>query len=180
MIFSSAGHGGSDPGAIANGYREADLTIEFRDLLNKELTELGAKFISDKDGETLGAYLGRIKTGDGSIIHEVHFNAATPAATGIEVVIPDRHTREEFNCAFELAAAIQKHTGLKLRGDKGVITEGQTHRGKLGLMRPEGINLLTEMCFISNANDLKQYFQAKEAIAKDFAIILKKYDDAKA
>lgn len=179
MIFNSAGHYKQDPGAVANGYKEADLTIEFRDLLNKELKALGAKTISDKDEENLGEYLSRIKTGDGSVVHEVHFNAATPSATGIEIVIPDRHTTDEFNCARELAAAINQFTGLKLRGDKGVITESATHRGKLAVMRPEGLNVLTEMCFISNPNDLEKYFAAKHSIAKAFAVILKKYDDAK-
>jgi N-acetylmuramoyl-L-alanine amidase len=36
-IFLSAGHGGTDPGAVANGYNERDLAIELRSLIVTEL-----------------------------------------------------------------------------------------------------------------------------------------------
>lgn len=180
MIFNSAGHNKiGDPGACANGHQEADLTIDLRNLINKHLENLGAKFVGDKDNETLGQYLSRIQPGNGSVVYETHFNAATPAATGVEVVIPDRHTTHEYDAAKEIASAISCLTGLSLRGKlkNGVITESETARGKLGLMREEGINLLSEVCFISNKSDLDKYFAAKDAIALRIAQILKKYDD---
>ena len=176
MIFISAGHFKKDPGAVANGYKEAELTIEFRDLIIAELEKLGAKFISDRDDENLGEYLGRIKTGNGSVVCEIHFNAAAPSATGVEVIIPNRYTTEEFDCAAELALAIQSSTGLVLRGRKGVKSESETHRGSLALMRKEGITVLPEMCFISNINDLNKYFSKKNEIAAKFAEILTKYE----
>lgn len=177
MIFISAGHHDKDPGAIANGHKESDLAKDLRDLIIEQLKLLGCKFISDRDEENLSEYIGRIKTGNGSVVCEIHFNAANPQATGIEVIIPNRHTQEEFDCAKELALSLHLSTGLVLRGNKGVKSELETHRGSLALMRKEGITVLPEICFISNAWDLEKYIPKKKEIAIKFAEILKKYDD---
>ena len=52
-IFLSAGHGGNDVGAVGNGYKEADLTIELRDLTLKYLKQLGAKVVIDDNKNAL-------------------------------------------------------------------------------------------------------------------------------
>lgn len=178
MIFLSAGHHLKDPGAIGvGGVKEADLTMELRNLIMVELSKKGVKAITDDDRETLGQYLSRIKPGTGSVVCEIHFNAGPPTATGVEVVIPSRggdaqERAKEAEYGAKIAAAISKHTGLKLRGTKGVITEAQSHRGSLGLMREEGINLLVEVCFITSQLDLSFYKRFKERIAADVAAIL--------
>ena len=87
MVFISAGHTPFgikvDPGAVGNGFREADLAVEFRDLVIKNCLSLGLKVIQDKDDERLGDYLDRIKTGSGSVVVEFHFDAAaSSSATG--------------------------------------------------------------------------------------------------
>jgi N-acetylmuramoyl-L-alanine amidase len=182
MLFISAGHntkGKKDPGAVANGHEEANLTAEFRNIQLQYLASRGIKAISDKDEESLATYLKRIQTGTGSVVFESHFNAATPAATGIEIVIPERHTREEYECAKEMALAAHKLLKLPLRGKNkdGVITEAETARKSLALMRKEGINILSEICFITNANDLKAYFANKGKLVQVWCDILIKYDE---
>ena len=62
MIFISAGHntGGlkPDPGAVANGFTEAKLAVEIRDLTVKELKkDASLKVVTDRDDERLGEYL---------------------------------------------------------------------------------------------------------------------------
>ncbi len=52
-IIISAGHGGSDPGAVANGHTERDLAIEFRELLVKDLLLLGVKPLIDDNKNAL-------------------------------------------------------------------------------------------------------------------------------
>ena len=80
MIFPSAGHNPNglkpDPGAIGNGYREADLAVEFRNLVVSVLKAKKIAVITDKDDERLGDYLKRINTGNGSVVLEFHFDAA--------------------------------------------------------------------------------------------------------
>ena len=160
MIFNSAGHHRKDSGAVATHrgvkYQENTLMMEFRDLINKRITERGYKFISDSDDETLSQYLNRIKPGTGSVIFEGHLNSATSnKATGIEIIIPNNASQAEVSIAGMLAQGLHRITGLPLRnGGTGVITETQSARGSLAIMRKPGINLLAEYGFINNFNDL--------------------------
>jgi N-acetylmuramoyl-L-alanine amidase len=178
MIFVSAGHnpGGvkPDPGAIGNGKREADLTLEFRNLVTAELHKQGAKFITDNDNERLGEYLSRIKTGTGSVVLEFHFDAAANAkATGTTVLIGGDADKNDKDFAKELAEATAAILGIK---NRGVISETESHRGRLGLMKEEGILALLEICFISNPSDLSAYEKYKTFLAAKIAAILIKYE----
>lgn len=91
MIYLSAGHNkrlaGADPGAVYGNIKEADLTVELRDLIIEKLTGLNAKFITDSDDETLQAYIARIKPGSGSVLCELHFNSSVNLASGTETII---------------------------------------------------------------------------------------------
>jgi len=75
-VFISAGHNPQgikkDSGAVANGFHEADLNVDFRNLVLAECKKLGLKTINDNDSETLGQYLSRIQTGSGSVVLEFH------------------------------------------------------------------------------------------------------------
>jgi LysM repeat protein len=59
-----------------------------------------------------------------------------------------------------------------LRGNKGVRTEIESHHGKLGWMRMNCNNLLLEVCFISNNEDMESYQKNKEVLAKRIAQFL--------
>jgi len=176
MIFISAGHHLKDPGAVANGVQENLLTIDLRNLVTQSLTKLGAKYIIDKDTETLAQYLGRIKSGTGSVICELHFNAGSTKAEGMEVLIPERNTEEERTLGAAICDAGHATMGLRYRG---VFDETKSHRKRLGLMRKEGINVLVEVCFITNKSDLEKYEGGKGLFAQKLAELLKKYDDMK-
>lgn len=179
MIFISAGHNPkgikTDPGAIGNGYREADLTIEIRDLVCKELDTLGVKYIKDSDDETLAQYLQRVQTGNASVVIEFHFDAAaTNTATGATSIVETEADRLDKTFAKEIVDATSKCLNIR---NRGVISEADTHRGKLGLMREEGIICLLEVGFISNPNDVNAYQCNKQALAMILAPIIKKYED---
>lgn len=182
MIFLSAGHNykkpNPDPGAMAthNGitYKEADLTIELRDLIAMELDKLGAKYILDRDDESLADYLKRIKPGDASVLCELHFNSAAKLATGVETIVKTAPTVDEMKLAAELNQAIVIETGLF---NRGVKTEAQSHRGRLAVLHTAaGISVLPEICFINNPMDIGKYQSAKKLIAWRFAAVLSKYD----
>ena len=179
MVFISAGHNPKgikvDPGAVGNGYKEADLAVEFRDLVIKECLRIGLKVIQDKDDERLGDYLERIKTGNGSVVIEFHFDAAaSSSATGTTALIEAEADRLDKAFAKELVELTSKTFGIK---NRGVITEKESHRGSLGLMREEGIICLLELCFISNKQDVQLYKANKEKLAFSIARVLKKYED---
>ena len=179
MVFCSAGHNLKgikvDPGAVGNGFREADLAVEFRDLVIKECLKLGLKVIQDKDDERLGDYLERIKTGNGSVVVEFHFDAAaSSSATGTTSLIEAEADRLDRAFAKELVELTSKTLGIK---NRGVITEKESHRGSLGLMREEGIICLLELAFISNKQDVSLYKENKEKLAFSMAGVIKKYED---
>ena len=183
MIFLSAGHHLKDPGAVSNGLQENLLTIELRDMIVRELQSSGKvldkDFKIDDDKETLSQYLQRIKTGNGSVVFELHFDASGLAeATGTTMLIPAREWTKEFiieeKFGKEVVNCCSTILGIK---NRGVIDETQSHRGKLGLMREEGINGLLEVCFITNKEDLRKYNLNKKVLAKLIAELLIKYDE---
>jgi len=178
MIFISAGHNPKgikiDPGAVGNGYHEADLAVEFRNLVIAELKKKNAPYVSDNDDERLGQYLERIKTGSASVVLEFHFDASDkPTATGTTSLVGSDADRLDYAFAKELVEKTAFRLGIKSRG---VINESQSHRGRLALMRENGIVCLLELCFISNINDLNAYHENKEGLAKEIADIVIKYD----
>ena len=178
MIFISAGHNPKgikqDPGALGNGFHEADLAVEFRNLVVALLRAKKIEVTTDKDDERLGTYLERIKTGNGSVVLEFHFDAAaSSSATGTTVLIGNDADRLDKAFAKELVEACASTLSIKNRGIK---TEAESHRGSLGLMREQGTVALLEICFISNPDDLEKYRQNKMSLASKIAEIVERYE----
>ena len=177
MIFISAGHNNKGiktaPGAVANGFREADLAVDFRNLVIDELSRMSIPFISDKDTETLAEYLKRIKTGSGSVVLEIHFDAAVPTATGTTALVGEDADRLDKAFAKEIADVTAMTLGIK---NRGVKSEAESHRGRLALIRKEGIVSLIEICFITNKTDMILYTTNKKMLAIRIAQVLVKYE----
>lgn len=178
MIYISAGHHNADPGAVGNGYKEADLNKELRNAVIKELDLMKVKYIIDKDSETNTQYQRRIKPGSGSVLFDIHFNSSSNAtATGTEMIVAKNANKESKDMAKELLDVTVKLTGLRSRGVK---TEADSHRGRLGILHTgAGISVLAEIAFISNKSDILAYKKALPELAKAYAKILKKYEDLK-
>lgn len=173
-IYLSAGHSNSDPGAVSNGFKESDLTKQLRDTILPHLQARDARVIKDLDSESLKQYIDRIKPGTGSILCDLHFNAGPPTANGIEVLVSNDAKNTERELAMEICAAGSKICGLR---NRGVKTESQSARGKLGLLHTAaGISVLVEVCFISNRDDLGKYLDNINPFAAEIARLLVKYD----
>lgn len=176
--FISAGHNPQgikpDPGAVANGFHEANLAVEFRNLVVAELQKRKVKVITDKDNERLGEYLKRIETGSGSVVIEYHFDAAAATtATGTTSLIGSDADRLDTAFAKELVEATAAILKIK---NRGVLSEKDSHRGSLGLMREQGIVCLQEVCFITNRKDLDSFFLNKKELAAKHAEIIERYE----
>lgn len=173
-VIASSGHGGTDPGASGNGYIERDLAIEFRDLLVNELKALKINVLVDDNRNALKDTLAWLKGKFGSkdILLDIHWNAsANPEAKGTEIIVPDSPSPFEMGLS---KAILKVFTDLGFR-DRGVKPESLTARKKLGWMRPSAENILIEMCFISNALDMKLYQANKHTIAKKMALAIKEF-----
>lgn len=182
-IFLSAGHTnvkGKDRGAAANGVTEGDLTVELRDLITTELKNLGVNPTIDDNSHGLRKTLAKFKnlTAKDSLVVDIHFNAATPKAKGVETLVPNEANDLELNLAQKLSSTIANILETSLRGSfkgrKGVKSEISSHHGRLGWMRLTGNNVLLEICFITNKPELDKYLNNKHLIAKNIAAILVK------
>lgn len=175
-IFLSAGHHNNDSGASGSGYQENKLTIEFRDLVLQVLKSKYPtyKVIVDNDNETLSQYLNRIKTGEGSVVLEIHFDAFNSKAQGCTALIADKHNEPSKKMGEELTDLTSK---ILNTSNRGVKTESQSNRGRLALTRKTGTTVLIELEFIDNPEAMKRYHDNKHWLAEDYAYILTKYDD---
>ena len=172
-IIISAGHGGSDPGAVANGYTERDLAIEFRELLVKELLLLGVKPLIDDNKNALKqtlAWLKGVLKSDKTVCIDIHWNAASSKARGTEVIVPDNASIFENNFAKNILNVFVSNGFV----NRGVKPESQTARKRLGWMRPPAENILIEMGFITNLLDINLYQNLKYKLAKELAFVIYK------
>jgi len=172
--FISAGHHLRDSGALGSDEQENLEAMEFRDLVVTILRAKGLKVITDEDNETLPQYLNRIQTGEGSVVLEFHFDAYNRKASGSTALYGVDADQNDKAFASELVAGCSNIMGIP---NRGAISETQSHRGRLGLMREKGIVCLLELCFIDNDNDMNKYELNKLALANFVANIVEKYEN---
>lgn len=177
--FVSGGHWLKDSGAVSKDKKLTEFKemAGFRDTIVKYLksNHPEIKVITDRDEESLAEYLKRIQTGNGSVVCEFHLDAWTSDdANGATVITKNNPDKNTLNCANEVLDAIHEITGIRKRG---VIGEAKSNRGKLGLMREEGIVILVELGFITNSYDMEKLKRHWEKLAEKLAAILAKYDN---
>jgi N-acetylmuramoyl-L-alanine amidase len=171
--FVSAGHHLKDSGAIGSGTQENLETIGFRNLVVPICKQRGLKVFVDDDKDSLATYLSKIKTGDGSVIVEFHFDAFDGKATGSTAIVGVDADENDKAFAKELVDTTASVLGIK---NRGVISEAKSRRKSLALMRKTGIVSLLEICFIDNPSDMAKYNQNKIKLANEIAAIIDKYD----
>ena len=162
-----AGHGGIDPGAEGNGYKEADVARLYN---NKILQLTGAVNATDDSAVSVNDNLTKIvnkvnaASGNNDWNISIHLNAATPAATGVEVFAYSQDAAGMAKAA-EISAKLATVYGIPNRGAKA-------GDGLFVIKNTKGHMLLIELGFISNANDLSQVLnkidQACTAIVTSF------------
>lgn len=161
----TAGHGEGDPGATYAGHTEAELMAELRDMVASRLRDMGHEVRQDGIGKVNRAltYAMTLIAGSQCAV-ELHTNAAAnPAATGVEVIaLPEQKAKAQ-----QVAQAIARELGLRLRGMGGWIDQSMSARGRLGFVSRGG--MVVEVFFLSNPEDLASYLLRKEAVARAIA-----------
>lgn len=165
-LFISAGHSASDPGAVGNGYSEADIVLELRDYLAEALRARGVEFSKDgKRGENLPLSRAWPMAGEHDIAIELHCNAfSRPTATGVET-LSQPHNME---LGLSICKAISDTLGIVNRGAKG---EGSGQHSRLAFVSSGG-GIIVELFFISNLDDLDKYQRWKLQLAEVLADLL--------
>jgi len=157
-----AGHGGSpfDPGAIGNGRREADIT---RDIANRVARDYeGVTLYPQTRNLFVSRDWGFFQAGDR--VCEIHLNAfGDTSANGTET----------FTSTNATATARTHATALHNR----LVGIGWRNRGtkvanfqNINVLSGRGVHaILTEICFITNANDMALYNKSLDAVARAIA-----------
>lgn len=169
----SAGHGGTDPGACANGCKEADIALDMRERVASCLLAMRHTVLQDGgQGQNLplNQAVAMVKSTDLAV--ELHCNAGPSTATGIEVISPPALKL----VAQRIAKAIAGVTGQRLRGQAGWIDVSQSQHSRLAFVSAGG--LIVEMVFISNASDLANFLRLKDDVAQAIAGAICAYEVA--
>ena len=142
-ILLIAGHGDGDPGAIGNGYREADLT---REVVRRLKPLIPCTFdIADTSRnwfEWLGTHSYDFTKYD--YVLEIHFNSGGGYGTEIFVTTSEKSTAVESAVLNELASAGLRNRGLKRKNFR-VISRVAAQDVSAALL---------EVCFIDSASDM--------------------------
>ncbi len=149
----TAGHGGNDPGAVANGVTERDLMTHLRDVVAHKLRARGLTVRTDGEKGVNDPLASAIHLIAGSeVAIELHTNASTnPEARGVEVIsLPAQKAQAQ-----RIAAGIARVLNTRLRGDAGWIDQSQSARGRLGFVARGG--MVVEVFFISNPAELAAF-----------------------
>ena len=156
------GHGGTDPGAGANGINERDF---FRSSLHPHLVKWANLSNRKIEFYTGNAYqtrhLDKIDPKAYDVL-ELHLDGSSSAtATGGHVIIHADYVPDDQDK--RLMALIERLFGC--RGGK--CFNGRRDLQNPNIARHRGINYrLAELCFVTNANDVKKLLASLDAVAK--------------
>lgn len=172
MIFLSAGHSTTDPGATTfqnvDGKKvlrkEADIAAEFRNLVSFYLTRAKVKHVVDGTGtENVPLNIAVKSARNCNPSLEFHCNSGPAQATGVETL----SAAKDLMLGRKLCEVIATTLGIRDRGAKPEDS-GQHHR--LAFVQAGGI--IVELFFLSNANDLAMYDAKKWLVAKAVSDVL--------
>lgn len=165
-LFISAGHSDTDPGAKGNGYTEADIVLELRDLVSDALRGRGVVFSKDGDrGQNLPLRQAVQMARTFDVAVEFHCNAfSSPSATGVETLSPSKH----FPLCQEICTTISNVLGISNRGAKGESSGQHSRLAFIG----DGGGVIIELFFISNPNDVRRYLDNKQELVEALADVL--------
>lgn len=159
-ILLIAGHGEGDPGAIGNGFHEADKARELLSLTNEILKNYAETTVYPTNQN---CYKRSLK-GDTpnyrnyDYVVEFHFNSFNRSANGTEILIDDSeqgYTVEQL-MVNNIAALGFTNRGVVRRNDLLNMNTCTSHGTSYCLI---------ETCFIDNADDMKLYEASKNNVA---------------
>ena len=153
MIVVTAGHGGSDPGACANGFEEARFAASVRNAILYYLRSWGVEC-----------------EGDGMNENNLPLADAIALARKGKVALASEKDKE---LSQALCRAVAEVTGTDLRGDGGWKSESSGQHRRLWYVQAGGIVL--ELEFITNKKRMKTLYDKFWVVSKAIAEVLKNH-----
>lgn len=152
-VFIGIGHGGADPGAVANGFKEKDLNLQIALACKDYLTQYGVevKMSRTKDeNDTLSEEIRECNTFSPDLAVDIHNNAG--GGDGAEVF---HHygggtgKTLAINILDEIIKTGQNSRGVKTRKNSA----GQDYYGFIREVKAPAV--IVECAFVDNATDLE-------------------------
>lgn len=167
-VFLGVGHGGSDPGATANGFREKDLNLAIALACNEELVRHGVTVQMSRtkdENDTLDQEIRECNAFKPDLAIDIHNNAG--GGDGVEAFYHYKGGASK-TMADNVLAEIVK-IGQNSRGAKTRL--GSDGRDYYGFIRETvAPAVIVECAFVDNANDIKIIDTAAEQKAMGVAI----------
>lgn len=167
-VFIGVGHGGKDPGAVANGLKEKDLTLAIAKACRDELKRHGVAVAISRDtdaSENLAQRIKECNTYDPDVAVDIHINAGK--GDGAEVFHAKKDASDDKlakNILNEITKIGQNSRGLKTKTN----TSGSDYFGFIRQVKCPSV--LVECAFIDNKTDVKIIDTAAEQKAMGVAI----------
>lgn len=167
-VFIAVGHGGSDPGAVANGFKEKDLNLSISLACRDELERHGVTVLMSRyvdEDETLNEQISECNTFDPEVCINIHNNAG--GGDGAEVFYHYNGGMSKTlaeNVLEEIVALGQNSRGIKTK-------LGSDGRDWFGIIREtEAPAVLIECAFVDTKKDLEIIDTLAEQKAMGIAI----------
>ncbi len=172
VVYIDAGHGGSDPGAVGNGLREKDITLDISHSVRAKLEAAGYIVVMSRSGDTYPSLSDRTSQANGikaDIFVSIHVNSG--GGTGIETWMMSNgpESAKSKTLADNLQAEMVGQTKANNRG----VKDGNLHVNRESNMP----SALVEVGFIDNKTEASKLAQKsyKEKLATGIANGIKKY-----
>lgn len=148
VVFVDAGHGGKDPGAVANGIKEKDINLAIALKVRDKLKNLGVEVVMNRDKDVFVDYHDTAVMANDSkadVFLSIHNNSASASAYGIEAYYNKDIDKEYAN---EIYKRLISYTGIDKTGQRGLKWNEFTVT-----VRTTMPAVLTENGFVTNANE---------------------------
>lgn len=145
LVYVDAGHGGADPGAVANGVREKDINLAIALKVRDKLRALGVQVVMNRETDVFVNFkdtAAHANSVNPDAFVSIHNNSATAAANGIETYY---NKSIDLSLANEVHSRLISYTGAYNRGvkwDEFYVTKYTTMPA-----------ILTETGFVTNAQE---------------------------
>lgn len=152
-VFLGVGHGGSDPGAVANGFEEADLNLSIALACNEVLVRHGVNVLMSRTSDvndTLPEEIAECNAFAPAIAIDIHNNAG--GGDGVEAYYHYKGGTSKTladNVLSEIVNIGQNSRGAKIR-------KGSDGRDYYGFIRQTvAPAIIVETAFVDNATDIQ-------------------------
>lgn len=161
-VFIAVGHGGDDPGAVANGFREKDLNLEIAKACRDELVRHGVTVKMDRETDvelSMSETVNLCNAFNPALALDIHNNAG--GGDGAEVfytVGGGTGKTMAVNILDEIVKIGQNSRGAKTRKN----SSGGDYYGFIRMTNPPAV--IVECAFVDNRTDMKIIDTASERV----------------